>query len=281
MNTARYFLPDHPELTDVYSKADLRAMLQSGELSRSDIVTDDETGLSHLLGDLVTVPFPGTNVLPSRSTSPLLTPAHESREFRADTPLPHTEAAVPDDLESEDDGDPIYDDEPVDEDEDEQSASEDDGPPHEDDEPPVDDEEVMIYIGHPSWLAYPRALLVASLCIATAHHFHQRGVGFEWITLLGSVAGLILVFIGLERTTTTYSVTSRRVELEFGIIGRNTKEVRICDIRAIDVVQRTYGALMGIGTVKFDSSAGEGPEVFFQNVRRPHRIKQLVRELQA
>ena len=281
MNTARYFLPDHPELTDVYSKADLRALLQSGALSRSDIVTDDETGLSHLLGDLVMLPFPGAGVLPSRSTSPLLAPTHESREFRADTPLPHTGATVPEEMDGIDDVEALHDDEPADEDEDGQAAPEDEETHYGDDDSPVDDEEVVIYIGHPSWLAYPRALLVSALCIAISRYFHQRGVGIEWITLLGSVAGLILVFIGLERTTTTYSVTSRRVELEFGIIGRNTKEVRICDIRAIDVVQKTYAALIGIGTVKFDSSAGEGPEVFFQNVRRPHRIKQLVRELQA
>ena len=280
MNTARYFLPDHPELTDVYSKAALRALLQSGELSRSDIVTDDETGLSHLLGDLVTLPFPGAGVLPSRSTSPLQATVHESREFRADTPLPHTGTAHPEDLDGEDDDERATDDDPAQE-EDEPATAMDETAHQKDDELPVDDEEILIYLGHPSWLAYPRALLVSAVCIATAYYFRQRGVGIEWITLLGSVAGLILVFIGLERTTTTYSVTSRRVELEFGIIGRNTKEVRICDIRAIDVVQKTYAALIGIGTVKFDSSAGEGPEVFFQNVRRPHQIKQLVRELQV
>ncbi|MEZ0274220.1 MAG: PH domain-containing protein, partial [Roseimicrobium sp.] len=60
----------------------------------------------------------------------------------------------------------------------------------------------------------------------------------------------------------------------------NTREVRIQDIRAIDVQQRGWRALLGLGTLKFDSSVSSGPEVYFKNVRRPHDLKELVRELQ-
>ena len=94
---------------------------------------------------------------------------------------------------------------------------------------------------------------MAAVCIGSAVFFLKHNVGFEWITLPGSIAGLILLFIGLDRTTTTYLVTTKRVEMEFGILGRNSKEVRICDIRAIDVVQRGFDAVIGLGTVKFDS----------------------------
>jgi uncharacterized membrane protein YdbT with pleckstrin-like domain len=140
--------------------------------------------------------------------------------------------------------------------------------------------EELLYIGHPSWLAFPKALLLVAVCAGSAVYFYKHHVGFEWITLPGSIAGLVLLFIALDRTTTTYFITTKRVEMEFGILGRNSKEVRICDIRAIDVVQRGLGALVGLGTVKFDSSASAGPEVCFRNVRRPHALKQLVRELQ-
>ena len=94
MSAARYFLPDHPKLTDVYSKGELRAMLQAGQLSRSDMVTDDETGKGYLLGDLLMTPFPDVAVVPLRSTNSLQTrqPSQtQSHEFRADTPLPRVE----------------------------------------------------------------------------------------------------------------------------------------------------------------------------------------------
>ncbi|CAN5196335.1 hypothetical protein BH23VER1_BH23VER1_09590 [soil metagenome] len=56
--------------------------------------------------------------------------------------------------------------------------------------------------------------------------------------------------------------------------------MRICDIRAINVRQRGLLGLLGVGTVEFASAGSDAIEVAFSNVRRPHRIKALVRQLQ-
>lgn len=304
MSTPRYFLPEHPTLKDVYSKTDLRAMLQAGDLSRSDMVTDDETGIAYLLGDLLAMPFRDAAVLPARSTTSLQSAHPTSHEFRADTPLPRgeREGLLEDDDEEDEEERAEEGDEEEEQEEDqeqeregmrmrrgvyevrgaieEEENQEEDQDQEQEQEGEDGDDERLLYVGHPSWLAFPKSLFITAVCIGSGIFFQQHNVRLEWITLLGSIAGLIVLFIGLDRTTTTYLVTTKRVEMEFGIIGRNTKEVRIGDIRAIDVVQRGFGALLGIGTVKFDSSASAGPEVCFRNVRRAHEIKQLVRELQ-
>lgn len=308
-------------------------MLQAGELSRSDMVTDDETGIAYLLGDLLAMPFPDAAVIPTRSTSPLQAPRlPQSHEFRADTPLPRSEwdrrtraeredeqeemagSTFPTDSSEEDDFSEHGDDDGEEDDEGEAVFEEEDeegeslvsaapayptpAPANMHGTPEMEprirplapafmmededvEEEEFLYIGHPSWFAFPKSLLVVLVCLGSAYYFHKHQVGLEWLTLPGSIAGLVLLFIGLDRTSTTYYVTTKRVEMEYGIVGRNTKEVRICDIRAIDVEQAGFGALVGLGTVKFDSSATAGPEVCFRNVRRPHDIKQLVRELQG
>lgn len=299
MSAARYFLPEHGKLTDVYSKSDLRAMLQAGELSRSDMVTDDETGIAYLLGDLLAMPFPDAAVQTVKSTTSLQPAIPRTHEFRADTPLPRPEHEAMEEEEDEEDGveEQGQEEEEWDQDEDHNQQDEDrdargemsaarmnradEEEQEQERQLEYQEEEVLLYVGHPSWLAFPKALFLTAVCIGSAVFFRQHHIGLEWITLLGSIAGLIVLFIGLDRTTTTYLVTTRRVEMEYGIIGRSSKEVRICDIRAIDVVQRGLGAVIGIGTVKFDSSASEGPEVCFRHVRRPHDIKQLVRQLQG
>ncbi|WP_075089642.1 hypothetical protein [Verrucomicrobium spinosum] len=118
MSHPRYFLPDHPALTEVYSKADLRAMLQSGELSRSEIVVDDETGLGHLLGDLLAAPYPDVTGTPMLTTTGSRPRPPLKQEFRADTPL--TRSLPPenvrlhkdaDDRDDDDEGDDGFDDE--------------------------------------------------------------------------------------------------------------------------------------------------------------------------
>lgn len=286
MSAPRYFLPEHSRLTDVYSKAELRALLQTGELSRSDMVTDDETGIAYLLGDLLAMPFRDADVLPARSTSSLHPQREVPHEFRANTPLPRNERDETDAEFEAHEETLAGDEEPEDEGESEipeDATFEAETAPLE--EPNLDEDdrsdEELLYMGHPSWFAFPKSLLVSAICAGSAFYFHRHNIGLEWLTLLGSISGLVLLFIGLDRTTTTYYVTTKRVEMEFGIVGRNTKEVRIVDIRAIDVEQKGLDAVVGLGTVKFDSSATAGPEVCFRNVRRPHDIKQLVRDLQG
>lgn len=366
---ARYFLPDHPTLKDVYSKNELRAMLVAGTLSRSDMVLDDETGHGHLLGDLLAMPYPDVTIMPSRSTTstntntggssggagsniaprPQLPPNHE---FRADTPLPRPETdfrppsqrrttsreerayqqqrddAGDDDEEEEQDEDATFEDEDdLDdavleeraedyrhEDEDAEEGHPDDhaqrlspptlGPaftspvqewrpghpyggmmraqlgPVETSYPEERGPEETLYQGHPSWLAYPKSLLALLLLIIGAVVSHRMQFGLEWVLLFGSVAGLILLFVGLDRFTCTYFITTRRVEMEYGVLGRNTREVRIRDIRSIDVQQSGWRALLGMGNVRFDSSVSSGPEVYFRDVHRPHALKELVREMQ-
>lgn len=345
MEAARYFVPEHPTLTEVYSRDELRHFLQRGELSRCDMICDDETGLAHLLGDLLSLPYRDATLAPSRSTrssvAELTAPHSNSHEFRADTPLTPAHRAIPPRPSSSHDnylpssnshGEPAihshHGDEPevvpldneeysgldldtdlyqdadadVDPDPDEEDELQDlrpfnpfgqsDIPQFEEDSeiddlpyssasyPPTSAEEETLYMGHPSWLAFPKSLIGFATFASATVYVLAAHIGLEWVMLLGSIAGLFLVFITLERTTTTYFVTSHRIEIEFGIIGRNTKEVRIRDIRAIDVHQRGYKAIVGLGTVEFDSSASSGPEVIFTNVRRPHQIKELVRSLQ-
>jgi uncharacterized membrane protein YdbT with pleckstrin-like domain len=66
----------------------------------------------------------------------------------------------------------------------------------------------------------------------------------------------------------------------WGIFGRSSKEVRICDIRSIDVHEKGLTGIIGLGSVDFSSSANSGVEVQFKNIRRAHEVKELVRSLQ-
>lgn len=273
----RYFLPDNPGFPEVYTKHDLRLFLQNGELSRSDMVLDDETGKAHFLGDLLAMPYSEVNQLtpPAANESPV---SHLPRsiEFRANTPLPNPEPSFP---EESDEQEELFDDGET------EDESEVDGwqPSNESSREPsplfLSDD--LYYIGHPSWFSYPKSILFALLFIGAAIFSYQSQHGIEWVILPGCIGALVLVFVSLDRTTTTYIITRRRVEVEFGIIGRNSREARISDIRSIDVYQKGLSAFFGMGTLDFDTAANPGTEVRFIHVSRPHDIKQLVRQLQV
>lgn len=269
MNDTRFFLPDRPEFKDVYSRDELRQLLKSGRLSRSEIVMDDQTGLAHLLGDLLAAPHP--DVVPKvKRVTPRRPDVPSVQEFRADTPLP-----LRDELEYEDDDDQGGEYEEIDEVEDEglESPRE----PHE----PLSSREELLYHGRPSFLCYPKSILLFIIFTAAAVWCVKQQFRVEWTITAGALAGLVLVFVALNRSGVDYLVTTERVEIESGIVGRNSKEIRIRDIRAIDVYQSGWNVLAGSGTVEFSSAAGMDDQVRFKNVWRPHRIKELVRAMQA
>lgn len=135
----------------------------------------------------------------------------------------------------------------------------------------------IVYSGHPSVLTCPFALgaLVGGV------------FGGFWLYRLDAnltLAAFALALVGLVRLsyvrfTHDYRIRRRRVEIVTGLLARSSREVRIEDIRSINVACRGVSGLFGIGTVDFLTS-GDAPEISFRKVWAARRVKGLVRRLQ-
>jgi hypothetical protein len=75
-------------------------------------------------------------------------------------------------------------------------------------------------------------------------------------------------------------VTNKRVAVDYGIINRISNEVRISDIRSINLQKTGFTGLLGIGRVEFSSSATEDADVIFWNTPEAEKVRDLVRSLQ-
>lgn len=142
----------------------------------------------------------------------------------------------------------------------------------------TDDERRLHYFGHPSYLCYWKTLLLG--CAAVLGGFY--GSQFSgWYLFAGVFVGAIAIaYVIIERTTHDYLVTGLRVEVVRGIISKSSREVRIDDIRTINVEKRGLLGLLGIGTVEFASSGTDVVDVAFRDVWAAHRVKRIVRKLQ-
>lgn len=137
---------------------------------------------------------------------------------------------------------------------------------------------LVLYAGHPSVLSFPKTL--AFIAIAIGAGIYGRTHHPAWL-LAGLVAALFGVsWILLQRAMQLYLITPRRVEIVTGLIAKNSNEVRIDDIRTINVLTPGLRGLLGVGTVEFASAGGSAVEVAFVDVQAAHRIKGLVRRLQ-
>lgn len=123
-----------------------------------------------------------------------------------------------------------------------------------------------------------KALFLVLLLLVAAGLLFAIQLEYAVIALLCATSTLI--GIGIARYSRDYIVTYERVELIWGIIGRSSKEARICDIRSIDVYEPGLKGLLGLGIIDFSTAANAGIEVQFKDIRGAHAVKDLVRKLQ-
>tara|TARA_R110000850_G_scaffold29258_5_gene80879 strand:+ start:783 stop:1478 length:696 start_codon:yes stop_codon:yes gene_type:complete len=135
----------------------------------------------------------------------------------------------------------------------------------------------ILYQGHPSILSYPIPFLGLIGGVVGAAWLYPLDGRLTLICLI--VTALSLIHISLMRFTSDFLITPLRIELITGLIARSSNEVRIADIRAINVSCRGFTGILGIGTVEF-FTVGDSPEVSFRHVFSAKKIKDLVRRLQ-
>jgi Bacterial PH domain len=277
MAAKRYLIPQHPSLSGPHDKEDLYVLVERGSLGRGEIVMDRISGRSHRVGDLL------SGMRPPRAAEPDAPSRRPSyQEFSGDMPWEMagtTRKLAEEEEETEEEDEAEYDE--FSEIEEDELNDDEEGDEYEVEEEEVDDEpaEIIVYRGHPSWLSFFKALLLALLLLFAAVASIQFG-GLKWLLLGISLSSLTFCCVIIARQHRYYTVTNERVELVWGLIGRSSKEVRIRDIRSIDVIEKGLLGFLGIGSVDFSSASTDGIEVQFRNVRKPHRVKELVRQWQ-
>lgn len=134
------------------------------------------------------------------------------------------------------------------------------------------------YAGKWSVIVIMLALLVGSFL---QHWIEDRTV--EWIIrgVLLLVAIFLIGWIRLDRASRKYLVTNVRVSTEFGIVSKQSTELRIQDIRSINFNTSGISGLVGIGRIEFASAASDDAEVVFWNTPNAEKIRDLVRSLQT
>jgi uncharacterized membrane protein YdbT with pleckstrin-like domain len=151
---------------------------------------------------------------------------------------------------------------------------------------PHQDEEVL-WTGSISQFHYAgRWLLILLLLLGLAATFFVAPfaqVSKPWL-VRGIIAGLALIIflaIQLDRSRRRYTVTNKRIIVDFGFVDRQSNEIRLQDVRSINLVRSGFVGLFGIGRVEFSSAARDDADVIFWNTPDAEQVRDLVRSVQA
>ena len=149
------------------------------------------------------------------------------------------------------------------------------------------DPEPVVWSGTVSqWHYIGKWLLVLIFLAAFAGSFIEVPPDVEqmiptgrWI--LAALVVLTVIWIQLDRSRRKYSITNKRVILEFGLISKTSNEIRVQDIRSINLTKSGISGLFGIGRIEFSSAANDDAEVVFWNCPDAEKVRDQVRLLQA
>lgn len=98
------------------------------------------------------------------------------------------------------------------------------------------------------------------------------------IATLAAVGIVILLYVWLKRRSTRYIVTNQRLIEVTGILGTNTTEYRIGDIRQIQTGAAWGEKVLGHGNLQF--STGSATMITFNGVPNHQEVANSIREIQ-
>ncbi|MBW8059586.1 MAG: PH domain-containing protein [Solirubrobacterales bacterium] len=134
--------------------------------------------------------------------------------------------------------------------------------------------EQVIFQGHPSWRAilgfYLKGILIAAIVGAIAKLFGAGG-GDVFLVVLALV-GLTALVGFVKRVATTYTITSRRLNIKRGIVSREVQETRLERVQNVNYRQSIYQRIMQIGDVDFDTAATDDYNFIFAGVADPGEV---------
>lgn len=100
---------------------------------------------------------------------------------------------------------------------------------------------------------------------------------FPLITIPVSI--ILILYAVLDQKTKVFTLTTRKVMMQSGIISRKTSEVGMRDIRSINMAQGILERLCGLGTVQIGSAGTGGIEVEFKGIKNPAKVRDQVRRI--
>jgi hypothetical protein len=118
----------------------------------------------------------------------------------------------------------------------------------------------ILYMSHPSmWRSSPGYFLLSVLSIPLF------GLGI-----------IILMFWYLKCKGIKFTITSSQITLEEGLLSKKINEVRLKDVKNVQLSQSFGERIFGSGTIGIASSGSDGLEIVVSGLPKPKEIRELI-----
>jgi uncharacterized membrane protein YdbT with pleckstrin-like domain len=133
--------------------------------------------------------------------------------------------------------------------------------------------EKVVFEGGPVWRSilsfYVTGILAALVIAVVVGLFTGSGTAVVvWI------AGIVVVVLAglVKRIGTRYVITSQRLHIKRGILGRRVQQTRIERVQNVNTSQSFVDRLLRVGSVDFDTAGTDDSDFVFHGVSRPDEV---------
>ncbi len=109
-----------------------------------------------------------------------------------------------------------------------------------------------------------------------------RVVEIPWYYSLPVALGLLLIpaYYHLKRNMVRYTLTDSKIEIDYGLIARTTRNIPLAKIQDVTVSASILQRLLGFGDVVVDNASEIGGTTILHNINNPrHYADLLLREM--
>ena len=150
---------------------------------------------------------------------------------------------------------------------------------------PIDDDmEHVIFTTRPTLifvkLGYAAAVIAAILLTVLLAMI--PGIEIPLYVSLPLALALLLVpaYYHLKRNMLRYTLTDAKIEIDYGLIARTTRNIPLSKIQDVTVSATMFQRLLGFGDVIVDNASEESGKTVLKNINKPrHYADLLLREL--
>src|SRR5260370_2876442 len=103
-------------------------------------------------------------------------------------------------------------------------------------------------------------------------------VDIPWYVSLPIAMGLLLVpaYYHLKRNMIRYTVTDAKIEIDYGLISRTTRNIPLSKIQDVTVSASIWQRLLGFGDIVVDNASEIGGTTVLHNINNPRHYADLI-----
>lgn len=139
-------------------------------------------------------------------------------------------------------------------------------------------EEAVVFKTRPSFIAVGYRYAVAGIVsLGVAALIGFLNLPFPLLVPVVLVAFFFPVLKHIQRNRVLYTLTTSKIEIEFGIISRTVRNIPLRNVQDVTIRAGLTERLLGIGDVLIDSASDAG-KIIFRQIPNPRRQADLLLE---